>query len=139
MSKWNEKLSLVSRAAERNKPLSLTTVCGSSSLFVQVTVEPADTVIEVGANMKSFAMTMVEDSGAAPAEAAEKTGPREAPGARAWPRGRLELRDLRLARGACSPLSLRVEAGADEQGHYKLDPDYLKTRDKRGGGSEEEQ
>ena len=46
------------------------------------------------------------------AEAADASGPREAPAARAWPRGSLELRDLRLARGACSPLSLRVEPGA---------------------------
>jgi ABC-type multidrug transport system fused ATPase/permease subunit len=29
-----------------------------------------------------------------------------------WPSGTLELRDLRLARGACRPLSLRVEAGS---------------------------
>jgi hypothetical protein len=50
---------LVSRAAEQNSPLSLTTVCGSWSLFVQVTVEPAATVSEVGANMKSSAIAMV--------------------------------------------------------------------------------
>jgi hypothetical protein len=42
-------------------------VCGSSSLFVQVTVEPAATFMEVGANMKSFAITMVEAPDAASA------------------------------------------------------------------------
>lgn len=35
----------------------------------------------------------------------------EAEAEAAWGRGALELRGLRLARGACAPLSLRVEAG----------------------------
>src|SRR5215469_1840562 len=54
-------------ALERNSPASLTTVCGSSSLFVQVTVEPDLMVSDVGANMKSFAMTIVGDTAASPA------------------------------------------------------------------------
>jgi hypothetical protein len=33
---------------------------------------------------------------------------------------------------------LRIEAGADDQGHYNLDPAYLKTREKRGGSDEEQ-
>jgi hypothetical protein len=33
---------------------------------------------------------------------------------------------------------LRIEAGADDQGHYKLDPEYLKTREKRGASDEEQ-
>jgi ABC-type multidrug transport system fused ATPase/permease subunit len=38
----------------------------------------------------------------------------DAPGAtpRAWPLSRLELRELRLPRGACGPLSVRIEAGS---------------------------
>jgi hypothetical protein len=31
---------------------------------------------------------------------------------------------------------LRIEAGADEQGNYKLDPDYVKSHEKRGGSDE---
>jgi hypothetical protein len=38
--------------------VSLTTVCGSSSLFVQVTVEPALTVSDAGPNMKSLTSTL---------------------------------------------------------------------------------
>src|SRR5205814_3732646 len=46
-------------APERNSPVSLTTVCGSSSMLAQVTVEPALTVSDTGANMKSFTMILV--------------------------------------------------------------------------------
>jgi hypothetical protein len=46
--------------------VSLTTVCGSSSLLVQVTVEPALTVKGEGLNIKSLAKIVVvsEDSAA---------------------------------------------------------------------------
>src|SRR6267143_5347692 len=63
LSNLNEKLSSVSRAPERNSAVSLTTVCGSSSLFVQVTVEPALTVSDAGPNMKSLATTIVAAPG----------------------------------------------------------------------------
>src|SRR6267143_5381322 len=63
LSNLNEKLSSVSRAPERNSAVSLTTVCGSSSLFVQVTVEPALTVSDAGPNMKSLASTIVAAPG----------------------------------------------------------------------------
>src|SRR5256885_4939234 len=46
-------------APERNSPVSLTTVCGSSSMLAQVTVEPALTVKDTGANMKSFTTILV--------------------------------------------------------------------------------
>ena len=46
----------------RNKPLSLTTVCGSSSLLSHVTVVPALTVDDVGWNMKSFTTIVSETS-----------------------------------------------------------------------------
>ena len=64
-----EKLSLVSRAPDLKRPVSLTTVCGSSSWFDQVTVVPTVTISVVGANMKLFATTTV---------AAEVVGPGEA-------------------------------------------------------------
>src|SRR5258708_35311943 len=54
LSNLNEKLSSVSRAPERNSPVSLTTVCGSSSLLTHETCAPASTVKVVGLNMKSF-------------------------------------------------------------------------------------
>src|ERR1700722_20978021 len=37
-----------------NSPVSLTTVCGSSSMLVHVTVDPVLTVKGVGLNMKSL-------------------------------------------------------------------------------------
>ncbi len=54
LSNSNEKVSFVSTAPDRNNPVSLTTLCGSSSLLTQVTVEPALTVRELGVNMKSL-------------------------------------------------------------------------------------
>src|SRR5258708_12250273 len=54
LSNLNEKLSSVSRAPERNSPVSLTTVCGSSSLLTHETCAPASMVKVVGLNMKSF-------------------------------------------------------------------------------------
>src|SRR2546423_13192358 len=59
VSNLNEKLSFVSMAPERNSPVSLTTVCGSSSMLAQVTVEPAVTVSDSGTNMKSFTTILV--------------------------------------------------------------------------------
>src|SRR5579872_2591495 len=52
----------VSIAPERNKPLSLTTLCGSSSLFAHETVVPALTVSDIGMNSKSF-MTICAGGG----------------------------------------------------------------------------
>ena len=52
---------MVSSAAERNSPLSLTTVCGSSSLFVQVTVAAGSTV--TWTNKDDVPHTVVSDSG----------------------------------------------------------------------------
>src|SRR6202020_1993544 len=54
LSNLNENFSSVSSAPERNSPASLTTVCGSSSLFTHETSSPAFTVKVVGMNMKSF-------------------------------------------------------------------------------------
>jgi hypothetical protein len=62
LSNVNEKLSFVSMAPERKRPVSPTTVCGSSSWFVHVTVEPAGTVRVLGENMKFFATTIVADA-----------------------------------------------------------------------------
>jgi ABC-type transport system involved in cytochrome bd biosynthesis fused ATPase/permease subunit len=45
-----------------------------------------------------------------PAPSAQAPSPVDAPPA--WSLGLLEVRDLRLGRGACSPLSLRAEAGS---------------------------
>src|ERR1700730_16354911 len=59
LSNLNEKLSFVSMAPERNSPVSLTTLCGSSSMLAQVTVAPALTVNDTGTNMKSFTMILV--------------------------------------------------------------------------------
>jgi hypothetical protein len=57
-----ERLSLVSIPPDLNSPVSLTTVCGSSSLLVQVTVEPALTVKGVGLNMKPLTTIRVESA-----------------------------------------------------------------------------
>ena len=54
LSNLKEKDSSVSTALERKSPVSLTTVCGSSSLLAQMTVVPALIVNELGANMKSL-------------------------------------------------------------------------------------
>src|SRR3984957_5379795 len=59
LSNLNEKLSFVSMPPDLNIPVSLTAVCGSSSMLVQVTVEPALTVRGVGLNMKSLMMIFV--------------------------------------------------------------------------------
>src|SRR5271156_4788461 len=53
-SNLKEYVSPVSIAPERNSAVSLVTVCGSSSLLVQVTVAPALMVAVIGANMKSL-------------------------------------------------------------------------------------
>ncbi len=45
-------------------------------------------------------------------ESAGLDGPDDAGPRRIWPLGVLELRALRLARGACGPVSLRIEPGA---------------------------
>src|SRR6478735_8099581 len=54
-SNSNENVSFVSMAAERNAPLSLTTVCGSSSLFSHVTVVPTFTVDDIGWSVRHTA------------------------------------------------------------------------------------
>src|SRR5262249_22230450 len=51
--KVNENLSPVSRACDLNRASLSTTVCGSSSLLIQVTVVPAGTVRAAGAKLKS--------------------------------------------------------------------------------------
>src|SRR5258708_21954704 len=70
LSNLNEKLSSVSRAPERNSPVSLTTVCGSSSLLTHETCAPASMVKVVGLNMKSFTSILF---GAAASETAHIT------------------------------------------------------------------
>src|ERR1700734_1434202 len=47
-------------APDLNSPVSLSTVWGSSSRLVQVTVDPAITVEVVGENIKSLTTTLVE-------------------------------------------------------------------------------
>src|ERR1700722_1014510 len=54
LANLKEKLSFVSRAPERNSAVLLTTLCGSSSMFTQVTVAPALTVRGLGVNMNSW-------------------------------------------------------------------------------------
>src|SRR5580765_6332757 len=54
LSNLYEKLSLVSRPPERKRPVTLTTVCGSSSMLTQLTVAPDLTVTDIGVNIKSF-------------------------------------------------------------------------------------
>jgi hypothetical protein len=78
LSNLNEKVSSVSLAPERNSPVSLTTLCGSSSLLAQVTVEPALIVSELGANMNSLITIWAESCGAAlagcPAASSHRNG-----------------------------------------------------------------
>src|SRR6204780_689792 len=57
--KTNENLSSVSSALDLNTPSVLTTVCGISSRFVQVTVVPTGTVSAVGPKLKLSIFTSV--------------------------------------------------------------------------------
>ncbi len=60
LSNLNEKISFVSMPPDLNTPVSLTAVCGSSSILVHITVEPALTVSGVGLNMKSLTTILIE-------------------------------------------------------------------------------
>jgi hypothetical protein len=60
LSNLKEKLSFVSIPPDLNNPVSLITLCGSSSMLAHVTVEPALTVNEFGINMNSLITIRVE-------------------------------------------------------------------------------
>ena len=55
--------------------MSLVTVCGSSSMFFQVTVSPAWMVTAIGMNMKDLTLTVASSAKAAPDESAVATSP----------------------------------------------------------------
>src|ERR1700722_17080503 len=52
-------------APDLNSPVSLSTVWGSSSMLVQVTVDPGRTVEVVGENIKSLTTTLIESGASA--------------------------------------------------------------------------
>src|ERR1017187_3705190 len=58
-------VSLVSTPPDRNNPVSLTMVCGSSSLLIHMTAVPALIFNDVGANMKSLIAMRAGPGGAA--------------------------------------------------------------------------
>src|SRR5271166_294485 len=58
LSNLYEKLSFVSTPPDRNSPVSLMTLCGSSSILTHVTVVPALTVKDIGVYMKSLIWTL---------------------------------------------------------------------------------
>src|ERR1700687_3523585 len=58
LSNLYEKISFVSKPPERNSPVSLMTLCGSSSIFTHVTVVPALTVNDIGVYIKSLIRTL---------------------------------------------------------------------------------
>ena len=81
MSNQYEKLSLVSRPLERNSPVSLTTLCGSSSLLTHVTVVPTFTVS--GAKLKSLMNVWVSAAAQAMVGGHTATNPTAAKASRA--------------------------------------------------------
>ena len=62
LSNLCEKLSLVPKALEWKRPVSLTTVCGSSFTLTQLPVEPDLTVTDIGVDIKPFSRTLAESA-----------------------------------------------------------------------------
>src|ERR1700687_3439378 len=58
LSNLYEKISFVSKPPERNRPVSLMTLCGSSSILTHVTVVPGLTVNDIGIYIKSLIRTL---------------------------------------------------------------------------------
>jgi hypothetical protein len=77
------KVAPLLRAGLEKKPLSLVKVCPTESLFVQVTLEPTDTVIDAGSKANPWIFT--EEEIAAGVVVAD---------AQAWRAGLLSLREL---------------------------------------------